>query len=123
MKKGAKIGSRVYIGAGSVIPENASVESESVLVEGWNGSSVKESTKSKTQAETEARHVYSQALFYHSRWSRSREQLEQDLRDFKFNKENIARIIEGKPTWDTFTPTNPNPIREPNRRGLIYDKN
>ena len=118
VKKGSTLGARVVVGSGAVIPEKSSIKDSTVLVEGWNGKSVQESTQNPTLAEEEASHMLHLATEHQTAWSRPLEEREETLKSLIYAYKNPPPGEK----WETFVSVNPNPNRNPERRGLLYDK-
>lgn len=122
VKKGSRIGSRVVVGMGSVLPENSNIKDFTVMVDGWNGSSVKDSSESTSEAEEEALFIMNCALEQQIKWSRTPLEREIALFEAKEDIWRVSKILEKKPTWDAYLPQDPNRSRAPERKGLVYDK-
>lgn len=118
IKKGSNIGARAVVGVGAVVPEKSSVKENVVLVDGWNGTSVTESKINAREAEEEVNHILQLAVQQQTAWSKSLEEREEALLALEYSERNP---VPGD-KWETFVSVNPNPNRNPERRGLIYDK-
>jgi carbonic anhydrase/acetyltransferase-like protein (isoleucine patch superfamily) len=118
VKRGSTIGSRVVIGVGAVVPERSNVKDSTILSDGWNGSTVTESSINPTFAEEEALHVYQLATEQQTTWSRSLEQRTEALEAILSERRNP----QPSEKWENFVSVHPNPSRNPERRGLIFDK-
>ena len=122
VKKGTKLGSRVVVGMGGVVPEGSDVKDFTILVDGWNGTTVKDSTTSEIEAEEEAVYVMKLAELQHNSWSLTAEEREKSLQNIKDDLFDTGKMFEKHPTWDTYVQQDPNPRKNPERRGLIFDK-
>ena len=118
VKKGSTIGSRAIIGVGAVVPERSAIKDSTILGDGWNGSSVTGSMVNSSAAEEEALHLYQMASAQQTAWSRPVEERERMLEDYLHDK-NVPTQSEH---WDTFVSINPNPNKNPERRGIVFDK-
>ena len=122
LKKGAKIGAFSTVRAGSTVPEKHSIAEGSVLVEGWNGQTVTDMHIDAQVAKKEGEFIMKTAQYYAKQFAKSREQLQLEQEHFRGLGESIPEIMAKQSAWTTFTPLNPNPIKNPERKGLIYDR-
>lgn len=118
VKRGTTIGARVVVGVGATVPEQSSIKDSTVLVDGWNGSTVTQSSHSAIEAEEEVDNILKLATEQQVAWSRTVDEREAATRALHYARKNPVPGLK----WDTFVQVNPNPNKNPERRGLIFDK-
>lgn len=123
LKRGTVLGNRVLVGLGSQLPEKTAVKDFSVLPDGYNASTVALITESKTESEEEALFLMVWAAHFHKGWSRTPEEREAALQWLKDQVYDPDAIRAQNPSWAAYVPYDPHKFPNPERRGLIYDKN
>lgn len=123
LRKGTVLGNRVLVGLGSQLPEKFQVKDFSILPDGFNNDSVKQMTESKTESEEEALFLMLWAAHFHKGWSRTPEEREAALQWLKDQVYDPDAIRAANPSWSAYVPYDPHKFPNPERPGLIYDKN
>jgi carbonic anhydrase/acetyltransferase-like protein (isoleucine patch superfamily) len=108
--QGATVGSKVRIGAGAVVASNAVVPDNTVLAP---GALFPSAAAAPAAADAGAAHVLALAQAAQADWSLSPEELRK--------RRVLAESPHSPDEWATYVASNPNPIKHPERKGLVFD--